>query len=142
MLLRLLRSGQEVTCQIAPKKGSEPTQRMWTELMLSDVQAHHHPAIVRWFDAKTGSWKTLRPTPPRNSPSSKKQLADLRQNRGKSGSGNCPPCPTGGREEAGRGVRRRSEVLPTAEHSAHAIWQVGRRSWIRVDPGFRNTRIA
>ncbi|MBC7855137.1 MAG: PDZ domain-containing protein, partial [Pirellulaceae bacterium] len=44
VLLKLLRSGQEVTCQISPQKSSEPTQRAWTELVLVDGQ-DHHPAI-------------------------------------------------------------------------------------------------
>lgn len=50
VVLKLLRSGQEVTCQIAAKKSSEAA-RAWKELVLVD-EYHHHPAIVRWMNAK------------------------------------------------------------------------------------------
>jgi membrane-associated protease RseP (regulator of RpoE activity) len=53
VLLKLLRSGQEVTCQIAPKKSSEPVEGIWKETVLVDAQARH-PAVVRWFDMKNG----------------------------------------------------------------------------------------
>ena len=48
VLLKLLRSGQEVTCQITPQKSSEETFAL-RELILDYDQAHH-PAVVRWID--------------------------------------------------------------------------------------------
>ncbi len=52
VVLKLLRNGQEVTCQIAPKKGNEVAQFL-NEIVLVDEQARH-PAIVRWLDTKSG----------------------------------------------------------------------------------------
>ena len=52
VVLKLLRSGQEVTCQIAPKKSSESTDAFFHEVLLQDQT--HYPALVRWFDARTG----------------------------------------------------------------------------------------
>jgi membrane-associated protease RseP (regulator of RpoE activity) len=51
VVLKLLRSGQEVTCQVAPKKSSEPAPSHIHEVLLQDQT--NHPAIVRWFDART-----------------------------------------------------------------------------------------
>ena len=47
VLLKLLRSGQEVTCQIAPKK-SDDVALFLSEIVLVDDQARH-PAAVRWL---------------------------------------------------------------------------------------------
>ncbi|MGI8982707.1 MAG: PDZ domain-containing protein [Pirellulaceae bacterium] len=52
VVLKLLRSGQEVTCQIAPKKSSERERLFLHEVVLQDQT--HHPAIVRWIDVKSG----------------------------------------------------------------------------------------
>lgn len=47
VLLKLLRSGQEVTCQIAPKK-SDDVATFLNEIILVDEQARH-PTTVRWL---------------------------------------------------------------------------------------------
>lgn len=49
VLLRLLRSGQEVTCQIAPKKSNEQMQALREWVLVKDQP--HHQAVVRWWDA-------------------------------------------------------------------------------------------
>ena len=76
VLLKLLRSGQEVTCQIAPKKSSEPAQaQAMAELILVDEQARH-PAIVRWLNARA---EVAPPAPDAAAQVAelKKQLAEL-----------------------------------------------------------------
>ena len=75
VLLKLLRSGQEVTCQIAPKKSSEPVQGVWSELVLVDEQARH-PAIVRWLTAGNVTQEPA-PTAAAELAALKKQLAEL-----------------------------------------------------------------
>jgi C-terminal processing protease CtpA/Prc len=47
VLLKLLRSGQDVTCQIAPKK-SDDLVTFLNEIVLVDEQARH-PTTVRWL---------------------------------------------------------------------------------------------
>src|SRR6185436_5353400 len=68
VVLKLLRSGQEVTCQIAAKKSSEPSAR-WVETVLVEDRAHHR-AMVRWLNANV----TAAPAP-----SAAEELAQLKQ---------------------------------------------------------------
>jgi membrane-associated protease RseP (regulator of RpoE activity) len=51
VVLKLLRSGQEVTCKIAPKRSSEPRHTLLQEIVLDDQT--HHSAIVRWLDVRS-----------------------------------------------------------------------------------------
>jgi PDZ domain len=51
VLLKLLRSGQEVTCQIAPKKSSEPLAATFQEVILLPDGPHPRSTLVRWFNA-------------------------------------------------------------------------------------------
>jgi C-terminal processing protease CtpA/Prc len=74
VVLKLLRSGQEVTCQIAPKKSSEPMHTFLESVVLDDRTQHR--ALVRWFNAGTGKVEG-----PANAAAQlaelKKQLAEL-----------------------------------------------------------------
>ena len=47
VLLKLLRSGQEVTCQITPKKSDEQVQELRDWVVVGNEP--HHRAIVRWL---------------------------------------------------------------------------------------------
>jgi len=90
VLLKLLRSGQEVTCQIAPKKGSEPAAT-WKELVLVDDARNHHPSIVRWLNANVTA------VPPPNAAEElvqlKTQLAEMAKTVEKLETVIAPPAP-------------------------------------------------
>ncbi|MFN0019715.1 MAG: PDZ domain-containing protein [Pirellulaceae bacterium] len=95
VLLKLLRSGQEVTCQIAPKKSNEVAQYL-SEIVLVNEQTRH-PAVVRWFTSGAA---------PSESDAAaqlaelKKQLAELSKTVEKLEAVIAPPAPPAEEKEA------------------------------------------
>jgi hypothetical protein len=93
VLLKLLRSGQEVTCQIAPKKSSEPLAGAFQEVLLMPDGAHPRSTLVRWFNAIDKNGEQPSADAAAQLAELKKQLAELSKTVEKLEAVIAPPAP-------------------------------------------------
>jgi len=93
VLLKLLRSGQEVTCQIAPKKSSEPLAGAFQEVILLPDGPHPRSTLVRWFNAIDKNQEQPTADAATQLVELKKQLAELSKTVAKLEAVIAPPAP-------------------------------------------------